>query len=90
MSLNEIYNETSIGKRSSDMPLIQNGMKQGDVLTPLLLNFALGRSNTGRHWNITGHIIFWSMPVILILMGENIEAPKEKHRNCLDASRRLG
>jgi hypothetical protein len=41
MCLSETYNIVRIGKYQSDKFPIQNGMKQGDVLTPLLFNFAL-------------------------------------------------
>jgi hypothetical protein len=39
--LNETYSEVRIGKHLSDTFPIQNGVKQGDALSPLLLNFAL-------------------------------------------------
>jgi hypothetical protein len=41
MCLNETYNNVRIGKHLSDTFLIQNGVKQGDALTPLLFNFSL-------------------------------------------------
>jgi hypothetical protein len=34
-------NETYIGKDLSESFPIQNGLKQGDALSPLLINFAL-------------------------------------------------
>jgi hypothetical protein len=40
MCLNEIYSKVSIGKLLSDKFPIQNGLKQGDALSPLLFNFA--------------------------------------------------
>jgi hypothetical protein len=40
MCLNETYNKVRIGKHSESFP-IQNGLKQGDALSPLLFNFAL-------------------------------------------------
>jgi hypothetical protein len=39
--LNETYSEVRIGKYLSDMLPIQNGLKKGDALPPLLFNFAL-------------------------------------------------
>jgi hypothetical protein len=39
--LNETYNKVRIGKHLSDSSLIQNGLKQGGALSPLLCNFAL-------------------------------------------------
>jgi hypothetical protein len=41
MCLNETYSEVRIGERLSDNFPIQNGLKQGDALSPLLFNFAL-------------------------------------------------
>jgi retron-type reverse transcriptase len=41
MCLNETYNKVYIGKHLSDSFLIQNGLKQGVVLSRLLFNFAL-------------------------------------------------
>jgi hypothetical protein len=40
MCLNEMYSKVHIGKHLSDSFPIQNGLKQGDVLSPMLLNFA--------------------------------------------------
>jgi hypothetical protein len=41
MCLNETYSKIHIGKHLSEVFPIQNGLKQGDALTPLLFNFAL-------------------------------------------------
>jgi hypothetical protein len=41
MCLNETYSKVRIGKHLSDSLPIQNGLKQGDALSPLLFNFAL-------------------------------------------------
>jgi hypothetical protein len=41
MCLNETYSKVHVGKLLSDTFPIQNGSKQGDVLSPLLFNFAL-------------------------------------------------
>jgi hypothetical protein len=37
MYLNEAYNEIRIGKCLSDNVSIQNGLKEGDALSPLIL-----------------------------------------------------
>ena len=42
MCLNETYSRVWVGKNVSDMFPIRNGLKQGDALTPLLFNCALG------------------------------------------------
>jgi hypothetical protein len=41
MCLNETYSKVRIGKHLSDSFPIQNGLKQGDALLPLLFNFSL-------------------------------------------------
>jgi hypothetical protein len=41
MCSNETYSEVRIGKLLSDKFPIQNGLKLGDALSPLLFNFAL-------------------------------------------------
>jgi hypothetical protein len=41
MCLNETYSKVCIGKLLCDKFPIQNGLKQGDALSPLLFNFAL-------------------------------------------------
>jgi hypothetical protein len=40
MCLNETNNEVPIGKHLSHNFSIQNGLRQGDALSPLLFNFA--------------------------------------------------
>jgi len=40
LCLNETYSKVRIGKNLSDTFPVQNGLKQGDALSPLLLNFA--------------------------------------------------
>jgi hypothetical protein len=41
MCLNETYGKVCISKNLSESFPIQNGLKQGDALSPLLFNFAL-------------------------------------------------
>jgi hypothetical protein len=41
MCLNETYSKVRIGKHLSYSFLIENGLNQGDALSPLLFNFAL-------------------------------------------------
>jgi hypothetical protein len=41
MCLNETYSEVRVGKFCLMNFLFQNGLKEGDTLSPLLFNFAL-------------------------------------------------
>jgi hypothetical protein len=41
MCLNKTYSKVCIGKHLSESFPIQNGLKQGDALSPLFFNFAL-------------------------------------------------
>jgi hypothetical protein len=41
MSLTETYNGVRVGENVSESFHIRNGLKQRDVLTPMLFNFAL-------------------------------------------------
>jgi len=41
MCLNETCSRVRVGKHSSDMFPVRNGLKQGDALSPLLFNFTL-------------------------------------------------
>jgi hypothetical protein len=47
MCLNEMYNKVLIDTYLSDNFPIQNGLKQGDTLLPLLFNFALQEMEFG-------------------------------------------
>jgi hypothetical protein len=57
MCLNEIFSKVCIGKQLSDSFPIQNGLKQGDALSPLLINVAIKKVQE----NQVGHISFWLM-----------------------------
>jgi hypothetical protein len=71
MCLNETYSKVRIGKLLSDTFPIQNRLKQGDALLPLLFNFALDYAirkskKMKMVWNWMGHISYWSMLMMLI------------------------
>jgi hypothetical protein len=95
MCLNETYSTVRIGKYQSDKFLIQNGLKQGDALSPLLLNFALeyalrrvqenqeGLKLSGAH-----HLLAYTDDVKIV--GENTDTMKKNKEALSDSSKEVG
>jgi len=54
MCLNETYNRARVGMHLSNMFPFRNGLKQGDVLLPLIFNFAFDYAIRSVQVNQTG------------------------------------
>jgi hypothetical protein len=74
---------------------IKIGLKPGDVLTPLLLNFALEytiikvqENQTGLKLNGAHQLLFYADDVYLL--GDNIGTIKKSTQNVTDASKEVG
>jgi hypothetical protein len=92
--LNEIHKEVHIGKHLSCNFSIQNRLKQGDALSPLLFRFALEyiirkikENQVGLTLNQTQQFLFYSDDVNL-LRG-NIDTTKKNTETLLMLVRRL-
>jgi len=77
MYLKEIYSTVWVGKHLNDMFPIKNGLKQGNALTLLVLNFALVYDITqvlvnqdGLKINHTHHLLVYAVDVRIL--GRNI------------------
>jgi hypothetical protein len=95
MCLNETYSKGRIGKHLSESLPIQNSLKQGDVLSPLLSNFGLEyairkvkENQVGLKLNGIHELLAYADDVNLL--GYNIDTIKKNMETLIDGSKEVG
>jgi hypothetical protein len=91
MCLNKTYSKVRIGKYLSDNFPIQNGLKQGDALSPLLFNFAVKYAIRKVQENQMGLKLKRALQLLVYaqyvtLFGCNVDTMKKSKYVLIDAN----
>ena len=94
MYLNGTYNRFRVGKHLSDLFPIRNGLKQGDALSPLLLNFAVDYvirmvqvNRNGLKGNGTYQLLVYAYDVNI--SGESVQTIKKNTEALVVANKEI-
>jgi hypothetical protein len=94
MCLKEKYRFVRIGENLFDSFPIQNGLKQGDALSPVFFNFALEyairkvqENHEDLEWNETHLILVYADDVNLL--GKSMKTVQRKYRKYIDSSNEI-
>jgi hypothetical protein len=92
MCLNETYSRVHVGKHLSNTFPIQNGLKQGDTLSPLLFSFVsecairkVQENHVGLELNGTHQVLVYAD--VCNLLGNSINTIEETTDTLLEASK---
>jgi hypothetical protein len=95
MCLNETSSKGRIGEHLSDIFPVQNDLRQGDALSPLLFNFALEYAIRKFQENQMGLKLSWTRKLLVYaddvnLLVDNIDSIKKNAGTLIDASKEVG